>query len=120
MELEQITRFTTQRGYPPRIISALPSGKGEVGDWVEYALFVSKQEGYSYTLVLLTTDKYLLLRTCEQDFHHLLPGSGWFLRPEGQYLGWTHLGWTHGQLQWFFTWWRTGDPSIAIISRNAM
>jgi hypothetical protein len=91
-----------------------PIGEGEAREnWKRYALLVSKQEGYSYTLVQQTTDGYLLLRTCEQDFFHQFPGTEW-LRPRGWYLGSTHLGWTHNQLRWFFMWWRMGAPPTEI------
>jgi hypothetical protein len=113
---EQIRNFTTLRGYPPRVVSVLPSGKGAIEDWRGHALFLSEQEGYSYALILLTIDRYLLLRTCEQDFHHQILGSEWFLHPVGQYVGWTHLGWTHSQLRWFFTWRLTEDLRTEIIS----
>jgi hypothetical protein len=94
MELEdQITRFTRARGYAPRVICASRRGEDEMLEaWQRYALLLSEQEGYSYTLFKLTTRGYLLTRACEQDFFHHFPGSGWFLRPVGWYLGSTHLG----------------------------
>jgi hypothetical protein len=116
MELEdQITRFTRDRGYAPRVICASQMDKDELLEtWKRYALLLSEREGYSYTLFKLATDGYLLTRSCEQDFFHHFPGNGWFLRPVGWYLGSTHLGWTIGhspnQMRWFFARWRMGDP----------
>ncbi len=103
---QQCLNFARLRGYPPRIVDTLPTSEGTAQEWEKHALLLSEREGYSYTLFLLAIDRYLLLRTCEQDFHYLLPGSGGFLRPSGQYLGWTHLSWVHGRLEWFFTWQR--------------
>ncbi len=101
---QQRLNFTRARGYPPRIVDALPTGEGTTEEWERHALLLSEREGYSFTLVQQVQAGYLLLRACELAPSYLSK-SEWFLRPTGRYLGQTHLGWMHSQLRWFFSWW---------------